>query len=157
MRSMRLVFCFDQLLSKNNLKNKNDFVKIEKSNCNFKRIYRIHYLFMNLRIHTIFCTFSLQKYRITPATYSVLFAYYTFFRLRISIINRLMQRVQRSAKTIRFMRPCVICVCQNSKTIAVVCYKLQKKTHRTHQIDLLSNFHVLLKKFIRFLNLGMTN
>ena len=121
---MRLVFCFQQLLRKNNLKNKNDFGKYEKSNCNFKRIYRINYMFMNLRIHAIFCTFSLKKHRIIPATYSVLFSYYTFFRLRISIINELMQRVQRSAKTIRFMRPCVICVCQKCRTSTVVCDKL---------------------------------
>ena len=47
---------------------------------------------------------------------------------------------EKSRKTIHFMRPCVTWVYQKSRIRVVVCDKLQKKTHRMHQVGLLSTF-----------------
>ena len=56
--------------------------------------------------------------------------------------------------SIRFMRPCVICVCQKkNRTSVVVCDKLQKKTHRMHQVGLVSTF--LCEIVSSFLNLNL--
>ena len=55
--------------------------------------------------------------------------------------------------TIRLMRPCVTCVYRKSRISVVVCDKSQKKTHRMHQIGLLSTFlcdSYIVKKFQLF-------
>ena len=41
----------------------------------------------------------------------------------------IVRTIKLTVHTIRFMRPCVACVYQKSRTSVVVCDKLQKKTH----------------------------
>ena len=71
-----------------------------------------------------------------------LFFFFVHFQMEtFNFLNDLLlTTIKLKVHTIRFMRPCVTCVYQKSRICVVVYDKLQKKTHRMHQGDLLSTF-----------------